>query len=476
MLNTQIVVIGAGPGGYAAAFLAAGRGFQTLLIDSDAAPGGVCLHRGCIPSKALLHAVRLLTDTRDAEKMGLHFAPPRIDLDRLRAWKEGIVTRLTSGLANQCRLRGVTWMRGTARFLDSTTLELSQPGEEPRSITFQKAILASGSRPVTIPAIDGTLPGVMDSTRALALDGVPASLLVAGGGNIGLELGSVYAALGTRVWVVESAAGILPGVDRDLVRPVAARLGALMAGVSVNAKITSVRPGESGLTVEVEEGLGQTRTVTHQVERVLVAAGRVAMSGHLGLENTRVVCNSRGEVQVDAGMSTADPAILAIGDVVGAPMLAHKAAMQARFAVATLAGEPPPSKAPIIPVVTYTDPELAWAGLMETEARNQGLPVRAVRFPWAASGRAQTLERTDGVTKLVLEPTTGRILGVGITGPGAGELIAAAVLAMEKGATARELAHIVHPHPTLSETFMEAADVFLGHCVHYHAPARNPIG
>ncbi|MBF0179984.1 MAG: dihydrolipoyl dehydrogenase [Magnetococcales bacterium] len=476
MTHTQIAVIGAGPGGYAAAFLAAGRGMQTTLIDAEAAPGGVCLHRGCIPSKALLHAVKLLTETREAEKIGLHFAPPRIDLERLRGWKEEVVQRLTNGLAQQCRARGVTWLQGTARFLNSTTLELRRPDQEPQPITFDKAIIATGSRPAAIPGVAMDLPGVMDSSQALRLDAIPASLLVIGGGNIGLELGTVYAALGTRVWVVEAGPGILPGLDRDLVRPVAARLGKIMAGVTVNARIVALTPNGTGLEVVVADGEG--RETTHEVERVLVAAGREVVSHGLGLENTRVTRNARGEIQVSAGMMTEDPAILAIGDVTGGPMLAHRAAMQARFAVASLAGYPPPHRQPIIPAVTYTDPELAWAGLLEAEARAKGIETRAVRFPWAASGRAHTLERTDGVTKLVLDPSSGAILGVGITGPGAGELIAAAVVAMEKGATAQDLAHMVHPHPTLSETFAEAADLFLGHCVHYHAPARGapPLG
>ncbi|MEO5330912.1 MAG: dihydrolipoyl dehydrogenase [Magnetococcus sp. YQC-5] len=472
MISTQVVVIGAGPGGYAAAFLAAGHGLRTLLIDMEAAPGGVCLYRGCIPSKALLHAVRILRESEEAEKMGLFFARPRLDLEQLRAWKEGIVTRLTSGLARQCQLRGITVLRGRARFLNSTTLELDRPGETPLEIGYEKAIVATGSRSAVIPGIDMSLPGVMDSTQALALDQIPASLLVVGGGNIGLELGTVYAALGARVRVVEAGTGLLPGTDRDLVRPVVARLDKIMESIMVNACVRSLEPSHAGLHVGVQESSGQIHHF--DVERVLVAAGRVAMSDHLGLENTQVTCNARHEIQVDAGMSTSDPAILAIGDVVGGPMLAHKAAMQARVVVATLVGKAAPVHAPIIPAVTYTDPEVAWAGLMETEARNKGIAVRAVRFPWAASGRAQTLERTEGVTKLVLEPDTGKILGIGITGSGAGELIAAGVVALERGVTAQELAHMVHPHPTLSETLMEAADIFGGQCIHYYAPVRQP--
>ncbi|MEO5364491.1 MAG: dihydrolipoyl dehydrogenase [Magnetococcus sp. DMHC-8] len=470
ILNTQLAVLGAGPGGYAAAFLAAARGISTLLIDSDPAPGGVCLQRGCIPSKALLHAVRLIGDAREAERMGVSFAPPRIDLERLRHWKAEVITRLTTGLANQCRLRGVGWLQGSGRFLDSATLEVTRPDRETVRVAFEKAIVATGSRPARLSGIDMTLPGMMDSTRALALEEIPATLMVVGGGNIGLELGTVYAALGSRVQMVEATSGLLPGVDRDLVRPVAARIGKLYAGVTLNARIRTITSTAAGLRAEVADESGQS--VCHEVERILVATGRVAWCEHLGLENTRACCNERGELQVDAGMMSGDPAILAIGDVTGGPMLAHKAAWQARVAVDTLTGAPPPSRMPLIPAVTYTDPELAWAGLLETEARARGIPIRAVRFPWAASGRAQTLERTDGVTKLILDPATGTILGAGVAGVGAGELIAALVLAMEQKATAQDLAHVVHPHPTLSETFMEAAELFTGQCVHYHAPPR----
>ncbi len=470
--STQIAVIGAGPGGYAAAFLAASAGMQTLLIDMESAPGGVCLYRGCIPSKALLHAVRVMRESEEAAKMGLFFAPPRIDLDQLRLWKDQIVTRLTSGLAKQCQLRGVAQLTGRAKFLNSNTLEVIDGESEPVQVTFQKAILATGSRPATLPGIDMNLPGVMDSTQALALQQIPASLLIAGGGNIGLELGTLYAALGTQVHIVEAASGLLPGADRDLVRPITTRINQIMAMVSLNTKITALKATASGLHVELENSTGQT--TTHETEQLLVATGRVAVSDNLGLENTQVTCNPRGEVNVNAGMSTADPAILAIGDLTGGPMLAHKAAMQARMAINTLNGDPPPTqKSPIIPAVTYTDPELAWVGLTETQARTQGIAVRALRFPWAASGRAHTLERTEGLTKLILEPDSGKILGVGITGVGAGELIAEGVLAIEQGLTAEQLAHTIHPHPTLSETFMEAADIFSGHCVHYHAPVRK---
>ncbi|MBF0261536.1 MAG: dihydrolipoyl dehydrogenase [Magnetococcales bacterium] len=470
----QVAVIGAGPGGYSAAFLAAGRGLSTLLIDPETAPGGVCLHRGCIPSKALLHAARVLTESREASRMGILFAPPTIDFDRLRAWKAEIVTRLTTGLAQQCQLRGVTLARGRASLLDANHLRIDPPDSEPIRIHANHIILATGSRPATLPGVDATLPGVMDSTQALALETIPASLLVVGAGNIGLELGTVYAALGTRVHVIEAGNGILPGADRDLVRPLATRLAKTFASITLNARLEQVEPGPEGVRVTVVDGTGNR--FVHEVERLLVATGRTPASDIPGLEKTRVTLDGRGAIQVDGGMRTAEPTILAIGDVTGGPMLAHRASAQARIAIATLGGESLPERAPILPGVTYTDPEVAWAGLTETTAREQGIPIRAVRFPWAASGRAHTLERTEGVTKWILEPNSGRILGVGITGPGAGELIAEGILALEHGLAIDQITHCVHPHPTLSETMMEAAEIFSGTCIHFHAPRRDPRG
>ncbi|MBF0627824.1 MAG: dihydrolipoyl dehydrogenase [Magnetococcales bacterium] len=474
MMHAQVVVVGAGPGGYSAAFLAAGRGLATVLIDADPAPGGVCLHRGCIPSKALLHAARVISESAAAAQMGIQFAPPRIDLDQLRAWKEQVVTRLTSGLAQQCQLRGVTRIPGQARLLGSNQLEIAREGEAPLRISADHIILATGSRPAPLPGIRELPPGVMDSTDALALETIPASLLVVGAGNIGLELGSAYAVLGARVRVVEAANGILPGADRDLIRPLATRLNSLLDALILQARVVSLAAIPNGVRVEVMEASGQV--TCHEVEKVLIATGRTPASDIPGLEQTRVTLDERGAIQVDAAMRTADPAILAIGDVTGGAMLAHKASAQARVAVATLAGEDPPAHAPVLPAVTYTDPEVAWAGLTETAARAQGIAVRALRFPWAASGRAHTLERTEGVTKWICDPVTGRILGVGICGVGAGELLAEGVLAMEQGLTLQELAHCVHPHPTLSETLMEAAEIFSGQCVHFHAPVRRRPG
>ncbi|MBF0190422.1 MAG: dihydrolipoyl dehydrogenase [Magnetococcales bacterium] len=473
-IDAQVVVIGAGPGGYTAAFLAAGRGFKTVLVDPEPAPGGVCLFRGCIPSKALLHAARLIAESRQADTFGLHFSELRVDLDRLRAWKDEIVTRLTSGLAQQCQLRGVTRLQGEARLLSSNQLVVERSGTETVEIQADHLILATGSRPAPLPGLTGPMPaGVLDSTSALQLETIPASLLVVGAGNIGLELGTVYAELGSRVQVVEASAGILPGADRDLVRPLAAHLGKRLESVTLNARVVSIESADPGVRVGIQEEGGPV--VFHTVERVLIATGRTPASDIPGLDKTRVTQDARGAIQVDAAMRSADPSILAIGDVTGGIMLAHKASAQAHQAVATLAGEPPAARPPILPAVTYTDPEIAWAGLTETMARDQNIPVRAVRFPWAASGRAHTLERTEGVTKWILEPDTGKILGLGITGVGAGELIAQGVLAIEQELTIDAVAHCVHPHPTLSETLMEAAEIFSGQCVHFHAPLRKRI-
>ncbi|MEO5345239.1 MAG: dihydrolipoyl dehydrogenase [Magnetococcus sp. YQC-9] len=471
--EVQIAVIGAGPGGYTAAFLAAARGFSTVLIDPERAPGGVCLHRGCIPSKALLHVAKLLIETRDSERFGILFDQPRINLERLRNWKEEIVTRLTTGLAQQCQLRGVTRIQGHASLLDGHHIRIEQTDGTFQELRAEQVILATGSRPASLPGIDPSLSGMMDSTQALALETIPASMLVVGGGNIGLELGSVYAALGTQTHVVEAGGGILPGVDRDLIRPLAARLGKCLASLTVNASVEAVEAVPSGLRVTLSEAGGKRMTL--EVERMLIATGRMPASDIPGLERTQVIKDACGAIRIDAAMRTDEPSILAIGDVTGGPMLAHRASLQARIAIAGLAGESLPERPWILPSVTYTDPEVAWAGLTETAAREQGIPFRAVRFPWAASGRAHTLERIDGVTKWIVNPDSGKILGVGITGPGAGELIAEGILAMAQGLTIGDIAHTVHPHPTLSETLMEAAEIFSGQCVHVHTPQRSHV-
>ena len=464
---TQVVVLGAGPGGYAAAFLAAGQGLSTTLVDYHSHPGGVCLHQGCIPSKALLHLAKLLLETQDAEKMGLHFGKPTLDLAQIRTWKGNVVERLTRGLAAQCQRRGVTYVQGKGRFLDSHTLEVERSGGECEKIAFNSCILATGSRPTTVPGINCDLPGVLNSTQALALETIPQSLLVVGGGNIGLELGTVYAALGSHVSVVEMTGGLLPGADRDLVRPLLKRLSQLFTSVQVNTQVTDLQALDGNLQVSIKSG---DLTSQQTFERILVATGRRPNVENIGLEGLGLQIE-QGFVQVGADMRTSVPHILAIGDLIGGPLLAHKAAHDARVAVATLMGKPPAGKK-VIPFVTYSDPELAYAGLTETAAKRQGLKVRAVRFPWAASGRAHTLERTEGLSKWVVDPETLRVLGVGMVGSAAGELLAQGVLAIEQGLTVHDIVSTIHPHPTLSETLMEAAETFLGESVHYYAPRR----
>lgn len=465
----HVVVIGGGPGGYAAAFLAADHGFRTTLVDKQAHPGGVCLHWGCIPSKALLHAAKVITEAKGAAAIGIRFAEPEIDIAAIRAWKDKVVGSLTSGLGAQCQKRGVTFIQGEGQFLASDRIAIQKVDGERVEMAYDHCILATGSKPRPLAELGWDMPRVMDSTRALALEEIPGRLLVIGGGVIGLELGSVYAALGSRVTIMEMTPGLLPGADRDLVRVLAKRVDGWAEKVMVETLMTQVVMEDAGVRVTFADKGGAS--LTEVFDRVLVSVGRIPNSEGLGLENTQVKLD-RGFVKVDRSMRTGDSRIWAIGDLVGGPMLAHKASHEARVAVEVLSGKKGEFDPRGIPGVAFTDPELAWVGLTETEAQKQGIAVKAVRFPWAASGRAQTLSHAEGSTKLIIDPETERILGVGIVGSGAGELIAEGVLALEMGATAYDLAATIHPHPTLSETLMEAADVFLGHCTHYYVPKR----
>src|SRR6266851_889440 len=470
-ISTQLVVIGAGPGGYAAAFYAADRGMNVTLVDPEKNPGGVCVYRGCIPSKALLHVADVITESAHAKDFGVEFQKPRIDLDKLRDFKNKVVATLTSGAGQIRNLRKIQHLQGMASFRDARTLDVELVGGAKETLTFEHCIIATGSRPATVPGLSIDSPRVMDSTGALELPDIPASLLVVGGGYIGLELGSVYAALGTRVTVVEMTAGLLPGADRDLVNILAKRIETMCEAVWLNTKVTGMRAVKDGITVSVE-GAGKTGDQTF--DRVLISIGRKPNSAIPGLEKTRVQVDRRGFIVVDESRRTGEPAIYAIGDVAGEPMLAHKASHEGRAAVDAIAGDKNVAFAPAaIPAVVFTDPEIAWAGLTETEAEKQGRKVAVAKFPWGASGRAISIGRTDGVTKLVIDPETERVLGVGICGPGAGELIAEGVLAIEMGATAKDVALTIHPHPTLSETVMEAAEVFYGHATHVYRPKRG---
>ena len=466
--SPRLVVLGAGPGGYAAAFRAADLGMQVTLIDSEPNPGGVCLYRGCIPSKALLHVAALIHETGRAAEWGVEFGAPQIDLQRLRDWKEGVVSQLTGGLGMLSRARKVEYLQGRGRFVDAHTLQVALEGEL-TELRFDYSIVATGSSPVFPPALRLDSPLVMDSTAALELESVPERLLVVGGGYIGLELGTVYGALGSHVTVVEMTSGLLPGADRDLVEPLAARLGGEFEELMLDTRVTELAvAGDAVRAKLVGVDLDEERTF----DRVLVAVGRTPNTAEIGLDTTNVQLGERGFIGTDQQRRTAEPSIFAIGDVAGEPMLAHKATHEGHVAAAAIAGRPTAFDPAAIPAVVFTDPEIAWCGLTETEALNRGVDFEVLRFPWAASGRAATIGRSEGFSKLIVDPRTERIMGVGIVGAGAGALIAEGTLAVEMGALASDLQLTIHPHPTLSETLMEAAEAFYGQSPHIYAPKR----
>jgi dihydrolipoamide dehydrogenase len=472
--EVQLAVLGGGPGGYAAAFHAADLGLEVAVISEEEKLGGVCLHRGCIPSKALLHAAKLITESQDSKEWGIEFEDPKINLDALRGWKDGIVDRLTSGVNQLAKARKVDIIVARGSFLDSNTIHLESvpgsPDDLPRKVKFQHAILATGSFPAIPKVFQVEDKRIWDSTSALALESIPEKLLVIGGGYIGLEMGTVYAALGSKITVIELLDGILPGVDRDLVRPLQKRLEGMFDAIHLETKVTGLEPKDEGIVVRVE---GKDIPGKMTFDSVLVSVGRVPNSENLGLSNTRVKVTDRGFVKVNQKQQTDDPSIYAIGDVVGGAMLAHKASREGKVAAEAIAGGVAEFDNVAIPAVVFTDPEVAYTGLTETQAKEQGIKVQTARFPWTASGRALTLGRTDGVTKMIFDPETERLLGVGITGPGAGELIAEATLAVEMAAVARDVADTIHTHPTLSETVMESAEMFLGHATHVFRPKRK---
>ena len=472
MNSVQLVVVGGGPGGYAAAFLAADRGLSVALVDPEVNPGGVCVYRGCIPSKALLHVANVLGEARGAKAWGIEFGEARIDLAKLRAFKNDVVRRLTGGTGQLVKHRKVQYIQGLAAIVDPHTLRIKKTGGGEESLYFDHAILATGSAPAKPAALAINDARVMDSTAALDLPDVPRSLLVVGGGYIGLELGSVYAALGSAVTIVEMTGGLLPGADRDLVDVLAKRVNRVMKSVLLNTRVIKMAAESKGIRVTLEGPSLQDDARYLLFDRVLVAVGRQPNSAIPGLDGTRVKVNERGFVRVDEQMRTDEPSIFAIGDLVGEPMLAHKASHEGRVAVEVIAGENVAFEARAIPAVVFTDPELAWCGLTETQAQKDGRTVVVAKFPWGASGRAITLDRTDGMTKLILDPDTETILGVGLVGPGAGELIAEGVLAIEMGANATDLRLSIHPHPTLTETLMESAEVFFGQATHVYHPRR----
>lgn len=471
-MHSKLVVLGGGPGGYAAAFLAADLGMEVAIVDREPKLGGVCLLRGCIPSKALLHVAKVIDEARDMADWGVEFSAPKINIDAVRARKQKVIDTLTSGLAGLAKRRKVKVIQAEAKFENSTTLKLSggDPGTyDGDSLTFDHCILAVGSRPAVPQAFALETDRVMDSTGALELKDIPETMLVVGGGYIGLEMGTVYAELGTKVSVVELTDGLLPGADRDLVKPLHKRLEGRFESILLKTKVTSLTDGGDHIRVGLE---GADGAEEKRFDRVLVSIGRRPNSGGIGLENTNVEVTDRGFVAVDKTQQTRDPHILAIGDVAGEPMLAHKAAHEGRVAVESLHGGPAEFDKIAIPAVVFTDPELAWAGLTEGQAKQQGRTVDVVQYPWAASGRAQSLGRTDGLTKMIVDPDSERVLGVGIVGPGAGELIAEGVLAIEMGCSVRDVTESIHPHPTLSETVGFAGEVFYGTATEIYRPQR----
>jgi dihydrolipoamide dehydrogenase len=469
-MATRIAVVGAGPGGYAAAFYAADLGMQVTLIDPEKNPGGVCLYRGCIPSKALLHVAKVVDEARHATEWGIDFGQPNIDVGRLRGFKNKVVDKLTSGTGQVAKLRKVTYLQGRASIVSPTRLQVKLENGSEQTVEVDAIILATGSEPTRIPALSIDSPRVLDSTSALDLPEIPGSLLVIGGGYIGLELGSVYAALGTKVSVVEMTAGLLTGADRDLVRYLAQRLEKTLQRVMLSTKVLAMKATDAGVSVTFE-GEGAPPEATY--DYVLVSIGRRPNTRIPGLDKTRVQVNDRGFIQTDFQRRTDEPTIFAIGDVAGEPMLAHKASHEARVAVEAVAGHKAVFEPAAIPAVVFTDPEIAWAGLTETQAAKDGRKVDVARFPWGASGRAIAIDRVDGMTKLLIDPETERVLGVGIVGSGAGELIAEGVLAIEMGATASDVKLTIHPHPTLTETVMESAEQFFGTATHVYKPKRK---
>jgi len=469
--KTQLAVIGGGPGGYAAAFLAADLGMQATLIDLEKNPGGVCLYRGCIPSKALLHIAKLIKEAEEAKKWGVEFGEPKIDLNKLRDFKNGVVNKLTGGLGQLAKQRKVNFIQGKASFVNSNTLLINKSDGTTEEIVFEKAIIATGSTPAKVPGLSIDSPNVMDSTSALELNDVPERLLVIGGGYIGLELSTVYAALGSKVTVVEMLTGILPGADRDLVAVLEKRVKAMMQNVFTETKVVELKETKEGIQVQLE-GKNVLEPI-QTFDKVLISVGRKPITNGLGLEKTKIKINEHGFIVVDKTLRTDDQNIYAIGDVVGNPMLAHKAAAEGKVAVEAILGHKVAFEPNAMPAVVFTDPELAWTGLNETEAREKGIKVEVAKFPWGASGRATTLDRNDGLTKLIIEPETERILGVGIVGVGAGDMIAEGTLAIEMGAVVKDLELTIHPHPTLSETMMAAAEVFYGRATDMYRPKRK---
>jgi len=455
--ETDLLVIGGGPGGYHAAFRAASHGIQTIIVEVDIGLGGVCLHRGCIPSKTYLSLAETIQAAENSRSMGVDFGKPKLDVNAIRKWKEDVVSRLTSGLASMAKKHRVTCLKGLAKFEDAKHVTIDW-GDVSR-VKFSRAIIATGSRSITLRGIQIDSPRVLTSRTALQLEDVPRTLLIIGGGYIGLELGQVYAAFGSAVTVVEMLPGLLPGVDRDLVRPLLKRLKNEFEEICLETKVTAMREVDGGVELTYE---GKNPPESNTFEKVLVSVGRRPNSADLNLDRVGVETDKHGFVKVDSEFRTTAPDIYAIGDIIGNPMLAHKASHEGTVLADQLAGKNVTFKPRAIPAVVFTDPSIAWAGLTEDEAKEQELDIVIKKMPWSASGRAVSLGRTDGVTKLIFDRSTQRLVGMGLAGPHVGEMIAEGVMTIEMGAVANDLATAIHPHPTLSETIGEAAGLISG--------------
>ncbi|WP_026295431.1 dihydrolipoyl dehydrogenase [Methylophilus methylotrophus] len=456
-ITCQVMVLGSGPGGYTAAFRAADLGLKVVLVERYPTLGGVCLNVGCIPSKALLHTAKVITEAEETQHHGLSFGKPNIDLDKLRDWKANdVVGKLTGGLAQMAKARGVTVVNGVGKFTSQNQIAVTASDGKTTLVGFQNAIIAAGSQATKFPGAPED-ERIMDSTGALALADIPGRMLVIGGGIIGLEMGTVYDALGTKVSVVEFMDGLIPGADRDLIRPLQKRMEKRFESIMVSTKVSKLEAKSDGIYVDFEGANAPKET--QKYDRVLVSIGRRPNGKNIGAENAGVIVDDRGFIAVDKQMRTNVPNIFAIGDIVGQPMLAHKATHEAKVAAEVIAGHKVEFVASVIPSVAYTDPEVAWVGMTETEAKAKGIEIEKASFPWAASGRALSIARTEGATKLIFDKDTHRVIGAGIVGVNAGELLAEAVLAIEMGADAHDLGLTIHAHPTLSETVCFAAEL-----------------
>jgi dihydrolipoamide dehydrogenase len=460
----ELVIVGAGPGGYRAAFMAADLGLKVTLIDPEINPGGVCLYRGCIPTKALLHLSKIKTDAEEASEIGITFNSPKVDVDKIRKWKDKVVKKLTGGLGQLVKAHKITYLKGTAKFLDSETLEVDLAGESRKKISFKNAIIATGASPIQLPNIKTDDPRIMNSASSLDLKDIPKKMLVIGGGYIGLEMATIYRALNTEISAVEMTDDFMPGMDKDLIATYKKANKVAFKDVFFETKVTNI--GKKGDKLKVDFEAKEGKKFSNQYDKVLVSIGQKPNTQNLGLENTPVDLTDKGFIKINNRQQTSEKGIYAIGDVAGPPLLAHKASYEGRVAAEVIAGKKAANDAKAIPAVIYTEPEIATCGLSEKEAKEKNIDYKVVKFPWPASGRAVAMNENRGFTKLLVHPENERILGAGIVGKNAGDMIAELALAIEMAATAEDVAMTIHPHPTLSETIMETAEMFYGHPAH----------